>query len=171
MPSIGTQLRQIPTGLQYGIGVGQGSVYDFVPTNGNYVGNYPPGYMCLPTETGLSSAITDASTNSGQLILRDMGKTIFAPYALNGTVANGNAGNFDSYGYYRQYQLLIVNPISTTQGFLGGVGGNTFGVVGPAPATVPGTSTYITVYLPVSVQGVGNSGSVALVQPIAGGQM
>jgi hypothetical protein len=171
MSSVTRFLRQIPTGLNY-VNADPDTALDFVPTSGNYVGNYPPGYMVVGTQTGLSLALATAlGQNSGQLIIRDMGKTIFAPYAVNGTVANGNSGNFASYGYFRQYQALMVNPISTTQGFLGGVNGNTFGVVGPAPATVPGTSTYVTFYLPVSVQGVGSSAGLPSAAPINGGQM
>jgi hypothetical protein len=169
MSSVTRFLRQIPTGIGQLNDATLGSAVDFVPTSGNYVGNYPPGFMVLATQTGLSNILTAYAQNG---IARDMGKTIFAPYATGGLISNGNAGNFASYGYFRQYQLIVPTPISVTQGFLGGVGGNNFGVVGPAAATVPGTSTYVTFYLPTLVAGVGAAGGGTQVQDIgAGGQM
>jgi hypothetical protein len=178
MSSVTRFLRQIPTGLNY-VDAGSASTVastalDFIPTSGNYVGNYPPGFLVNGSNTGLSTSISDAISGNtgGAQIVRDMGKTIFAPFATS--VGNGLAGTFTGYGYFRQYQVLMVKPITAAQGFLGGVNGNTFGVVGPAPATAPGTSTYVTFYLPVSVQGVGapaSSGTVNGVYALSGGQM
>lgn len=172
MSSVTRFLRQIPTGLNYGIsnvGTISAAALDFIPTSGNYVGNYPPGYLVPGSQTGLQTAISQAITGNapGAEIIRDMGKTIFAPFTT--TVG----GNFTGYGFFRQYQVLMVKPIVVPPGFLGGTGGNTFGVVGPSVATSPGTSTYCTFYLPVSVQGVGTPSSVGVesVEVIGGGQM
>lgn len=164
MSSVTRFLRQIPTGLTYvNPDSLTSSALDFVPTAGNYVGNYPPGYMVSAAATGLQTALSNAKqVAGGQFLVRDMGKTIFAPF-------NSATGDM---GYFREYQLLVVSPIGATQGFLGGVGGNNFGVVGPANATAPGTSTYCTFYLPVAVGGVGTPASaLPVVNAQAGGQM
>ena len=168
MSSVTRFLRQIPTGVgQLNNTFTGANALDFIPTNGNYVGNYPPGYVVPGTVTGLSSAIDDALNGAGQGVVRDMGKTIFCSYSA--TVG----GALTQSGFFRQYQLLMVKPITNSQGFIGGVSGNNFGVVGPANATTPGTSTYVTFYLPTLVAGVGapvNPGD--LVPDIgAGGQM
>ena len=159
MSSVTRFLRQIPTGLTY---VNPSTLIsvalDFVPTAGNYVGNYPPGYMATAATTGLSNILAGVG---GQALVRDMGKTIFAPYA-------SVAGNL---GFFREYQLLSVTPITPAQGFLGGVTGNTFGVVGPSSATVPGTSTFATFYLPVAIAGVGSPATLPVINAQAGGQM
>lgn len=180
MSSVTRFLRQIPTGLNYGFNnsgtVTANLALDFIPTAGNYVGNYPPGFLVAGSQTGLQTAISQAILgNTGGQLIRDMGKTIFAPFAAS--VGAGNAGTFTGYGFFRQYQVLMVNPITFPPGFLGGTGGNTFGVVGPSVATSPGTSTYCTFYLPVSVQGVGApsglpaGSAVTNIVPVAGGQM
>ena len=171
MSSVTRFLRQIPTGLSYvNPSTLTSAALDFVPASGNYVGNYPPGYMVPANATGLRSALSNAQlVANGQFLVRDMGKTIFAGFSatIGGTPTVA--------GFYREYQLLVVSPISVAQGFLGGVGGNTFGVAGPAPATAPGTSTYCTFYLPVVVGGVGSAApAVAALPDIngqAGGQM
>jgi hypothetical protein len=169
MSSVTRFLRQIPTGLglvnSSSLAAVAGNALDFVPTSGNYVGNYPPGVMVPANQTGLSAVLSAAA---GSLVIRDMGKTIFAPFATTPT-ATPSANS----GFFREYQLLSVSPIVTPPGFLGGVTGNTFGVIGPAPATAPGTSTYATFYLPVVVGGVGNASAAAFSVPavIAGGQM
>lgn len=161
MSSVTRFLRQIPTGVGL---VNPDSLtltaLDFVPASGNYVGNYPPGYVVPASATGLSTALANAKlVAGGQFVLRDMGKTIFCPYVAAVDASTAAAPS----GYFREYQLLVVNPISAAQGFIGGVGGNNFGVVGPAPATAPGTSTYCTFYLPSMVAGVGSAVSGALV--------
>lgn len=175
MSSVTRFLRQIPTGLNFGITGGTplpSVALDFVPTGGNYVGNYPPGVVVPGTTTGLSTALTNAgiSTNDPAFV-RDMGKTIFAPYLAT---ASTPITSTTPYGYFRQYQALIPAPITAGQGFLGGANGNTFGVVGPAIATVPGTSTYLTFYLPVSIGGTGDASGNSFgspVIPVSGGQL
>ncbi len=170
MSSVTRFLRQIPTGVGQLNVVPTADALDFIPTGGNYVGNYPPGYVVPAAQTGLSTALADAAAGTGYALVRDMGKTIFCPYAatVNASLTSANSG------YFRQYQLIKPVPISAAQGFMGGVGGNNFGVVGPSDRTAPGTSTYATFYLPTYVAGVGNAVSVTgeLAHDIgAGGQM
>ncbi len=164
MSSVTRFLRQIPTGVGLvNPATLTSSALDLVPASGNYVGNYPPGVVRPASVTGLQSALNNAAAGAGVAVIRDMGKTIFCQYL--------NAQNVDQgYGYFRQYQLLLVNPVSSTQGFLGGVNGNNFGVVGPAPATVPGSSTYVTFYLPTVVAGVATA-NLPLTNVQAGLQM
>jgi hypothetical protein len=166
MSSVTRFLRQIPTGIGQLNVVPTGDALDFIPATGNYVGNYPPGYVVPANQTGLSSALTNAENGSGISAVRDMGKTIYCPYSAT-------VGGTQTYaGFFRQYQLLKVTPNTIAQGNIGGVNGNNFGVVGPANATVPGTSTYVTFYLPTLVAGVGAANGGDLVPDIgAGGQM
>jgi hypothetical protein len=165
MSSVTRFLRQVPTGIAQLNSVPTSDALDFIPATGNYVGNYPPGYVVPASQTGLASALTDAENGVGTALVRDMGKTIYCSYSptVGGTPTQA--------GFYRQYQLLKVNPITISQGFIGGPSGTNFGVVGPAIATTPGTSTYVTFYLPTFVAGVG-SATAGLVPNIgAGGQM
>ena len=169
MPSIQAEPRQIPTGQQYYTG---SSIFgllfqcalDFIPAPGNYVANYPPGYVITGLDTELGKALLTANTSAGQFLIRDMGKTIFASFGS----LTGNKG------YYRQFQLLRVNPITSTQGFIGGPTGTTFGIVGNSSVTPPSTSTYATFYLDETTAGVlgaycGTNQTV--LNPVAGGQM
>jgi hypothetical protein len=169
MSSVTRFLRQIPTGVGL---VNPSSLQltalDFVPATGNYVGNYPPGYVVPADQTGLSTALLNASLPNptvplAQAVIRDMGKTIYCPYAATVGGAQTNSG------YFREYQLLMVNPISAAQGFIGGLAGNNFGVVGPYPSTLPGTSTYVTFYLPSMVAGVGYPVAGVLPQSVQAG--
>lgn len=166
MSSVQSFLKQVPAGLSF---VNPNSLstsaVDFIPTSGNYVGNYPPGYVVPASATSLASVLVAARVNQTQFLLRDMGKTIYCPYAA--TVG----GTQTTSGFFRGYQLLALSPISATYGFIGGVNGNNFGVVGPSTST-SGTSTYCTFYLPTVIGGVGNpSGVVADINCQAGGQM
>jgi hypothetical protein len=188
MSSVTRFLRQIPVSTTYYSAQPLGTTldenttnwpfYQFQPSSSNYVGNYPTGYN-NPTG-GIVTQITNAntpemvlalqeaydaaSTGNYALILRDMGKTIFAPQSLT---ANAN------WGYFRQVQLLGVGPQAITQGpgFMGGINGNTFGVLGAA--NTPDVNTdYMTFYIPVTIGGVGVlGGQGSIFVPIAGGQM
>jgi hypothetical protein len=127
--------------------------------------------MTLASQTGLQTALSNAkSVLNGQFLLRDMGKTITAPFVA--TLGASTTGA--PIGYFREYQLLVVTPITAAQGFIGGVSGNTFGVVGPSVSTA-GSSTYATFYLPVSIGGVGSAAPATAALPAintqAGGQM
>jgi len=170
MSSVTRFLRQVPVSAGF---VNPGSIVsaalDFVPASGNYVGNYPPGYVVPAAASGLATALSNAiQVVNAQVILRDMGKTIQCQYAATVGASLATAPT----GFFREYQLLIVSPINYSQTFIGGTSGNTFGVAGPSVSTA-GSSTYLTFYLPTVVAGVGSAVQVAL--PVnyitPGGQM
>jgi hypothetical protein len=182
MSSVTRFIRQIPTGQQYypqytaSVTALANAAYTFVADQGNYVGNYPPGYV-VPLDPAASNNTTQAlydalvtaasGPQGGQqsIVLRDMGKTIFAKVAdeLSGLNAATNPA-----GYFRQVQVLIPQPISATQGFLGGTNGSTFGVVGQSMQYTP----YATIYLPTNVAGVFyNPSGNLLPSPTPQGQM
>jgi hypothetical protein len=136
------------------------SLYEFVPSAGNVVGNYPPGYMVAATAP-LVAALNQAFNAGGaSLVLRDMGKTIAAPVSsLTGVT-----------GRFRQVQVLLPGSISASQGFIGGPAGNTFGVLGAA-ATPDAYTNYLTAYIAVPVGGV-LGGTLSTASVIGGaGQM
>ena len=143
------------------------AVYEFVPTSTNVVGNYPPGYVQLiygnaaAVVTALAAQNNSVNAPNG-VVLRDMGKTIFAPVGS----ATGAMGHF------RQVQLLAPKPISASQGFIGGVAGNTFGVLGvPAGgATTDAYTSYLTFYIAVPLGGVVAGPASGAVQ-LPGGEM
>jgi hypothetical protein len=139
MSSVTSFLRQIPTGLQYYTCPSGAQFYQFFPAAGNYTGNYPPGIMATLT---LSPAFSPSSQ-----ILRDMGKTIRAD------ISGGATGQF-----FREFQILT--PSNTIP--------SSFGVTGD-PNTPTPQASYFTVYLQITVAGVGVT-TPSLV-PIAGGQM
>ena len=187
MSSVTRFLRQISTADQI---VAPGTLstlaaaaYEFVPTTANYVGNYPPGGMVLATSasSGIAGQIANINNvNAGNanalVVLRDMGKTVYAPVISGATpevtaqsLTGLPAGN---YGYFRQYQLLALNPI-VNNNFIGGPTGTTFGVAGTQSA---GYTPYLTFYLPSAVAGVFagtvvSGASNALVSQAAGGQL
>lgn len=165
MSSVQSFLRQIPTGQLYLTAPADeylSYAVEFVPTSGNYVGNYPPGYVqSLPAAT-VTYFRQQIAGSSGPSLLRDMGKTIFAPF--------GNQSGAPAQ-YWRQVQLIFPKPINATQGFMGGIGGSTFGVSG-APYTPDAYTNYLTFYVPQTVAGIGGAstffgGQLAL----TGGQM
>jgi hypothetical protein len=161
MSSVTRFIRQVPLATTYynvaaATLTGSG-VFEFVPTAANYVGNYPPGFM-QSASAALIAALGTAGSSTN-LVLRDMGKTIFAPAGS----LTGDAG------YYRQVQLLKPSVITAAQGFIGGAAGNTFGVLGAAN-TPDAYTDYMTFYISVPIAGIlGNT--LSGLTPIAGGQM
>jgi hypothetical protein len=174
MSSVSRFIRQVPLSTTYYnaatvVGTPGTYVYEFVPSSANYVGNYPVAFSTSGGYMQTSSAALTASINQAvnavgvtNLVLRDMGKTIFAATSSAGT----------SFGYFRQVQLLAPSAISSTQGFIGGTSGSTFGVLG-ANNTPDVYTDFLTFFIPVSVAGVNavaaSSGSAAYA--LAGGQM
>jgi hypothetical protein len=139
MSSIQSFLRQRHQTTSYIDAPANDCYYIFVPASGNYVGNYPPGYLqktsAIPADKGT--------------LLRDMGKTIKAPIGVSGVVdPNATAG------FFRAVQFIFpVASVSAT-------GSTTFGVgIGSAGAgTLPtagnaGDTGYGTYYIPVIVDG------------------
>lgn len=172
MSSVTRFLRQIPTGQSVYL---QGTVVnvndlaaianaavEFIPTSGNYVGNYPPGVV-VAASAALKAAIQTADAGLAQStpVIRDLGKTIFAP-VYNGTPAATGTASGNS-GFFRQVQLLIPQAIGS-QGFIGGAQGSVFGVVGGSPDAY---SSYLTFYLPTAVAGVlATAGFATTVTPL-----
>jgi hypothetical protein len=124
--------------------------YTFVAGSGNYVGNYPPGYMVLA-----DASIATAAAVSPGLLIRDMGKTIKAPIGVlaNTPILNPAATE----GFFREVQLI--NPVAAVSA----TGSTTFGVGngvagGAAAGTLPsagnaGSDGYGTFYIPIVIDG------------------
>ena len=137
MSSVTRFIRQIqPDNTYYSaaavVASPQTLAFELVPSAGNVVGNYPPGYVATNV-TALNNAITNAAAAHG-VVLRDMGKTIQAPVgSLSGAVS-----------FFRQVQLLSVAS-SATAGVLGG-------------SNIPDANTdYLTFYIPIMVGGVASA--------------
>jgi hypothetical protein len=180
MSSVSRYVRQIPVTTTYYsaqdvANTSNGYIFEFVPSSSNYVGNYPTGFnnptggYVVPAGQALEDAVDEIVNKYGidSLVLRDMGKTIFAPVPAT---LPGPATTTDAWTYFRQVQLITPNVISQGPGFMGGTNGSTFGVLGAAQTPDPYTN-YLTFYIPVSVAGVGIGGSVIGAFAVAGGQM
>ena len=139
------------------------SLYVFLATGGNYVGNYPPGVMVTATAAG---AALPTSFPTGT-VLRDMGKTIQASVSA-GVSPYSDAG---TPGFFREVQIVSPVTVATATSsttFGDGIGSLTpsSGPVGAgnAPASYPtgagnaGDDGYGTFYLPIVVGGVVASG-------------
>lgn len=175
MSSVTRFLRQINTADQLvtpaALATLAGLVYEFVPTTANYVGNYPPGAMVIGTSASsginlqISNALALAPNTTAVFILRDMGKTVYAGVAS--TEANAVTATVGTnFGWFRQYQLLLLNPI-TNNNF---VSGTTFGVNGTQSG---GYTPYLTFYLPSAVAGIFPiaSAQTSALSQAAGGQL
>jgi hypothetical protein len=128
--------------------------YTFVAGDGNYVGNYPPGYM-------VSATTPDPL---GSAVLRDMGKTIKARINDNGV--------FGTPGFFREVQVIIPTTVASATAsstFGVGVGVNTSGgVPGALPAAGNvGDAGYNTYYLPIVVGGVAPGTAATPSLPVA----
>jgi hypothetical protein len=141
-----------------------GCYYNFVAGSGNYVGNYPPGYMVAASED------IAAAASAQSLLIRDMGKTIKAPIGTGVTATEG---------FFREVQLIRpVAAVSATGSTTFGVGA---GVAGSAAGTVPagnaGFNGYGTFYIAIVIDGTlaTSDGSTTAVLPSPylplGGQM
>jgi hypothetical protein len=138
MTSVTKFLKQVPSGSQYfsAASLSAGNLYELVPASSNVVGNYPPGTIQLIPASPALPAMANA-------IARDMGKTIYGGVTTGGVAPS-------AFGFFRQIQILIPGGITSAQGFIGGIAGNTFGIIG-------GTDTYTkyaTYYIPVVVGGI-----------------
>ncbi len=115
--------------------------YVFVAGAGNYVGNYPPGYMVASTPIVPTGAV-----------LRDMGKTIQAG------VSADNGSTVGAPGFFRAVQIItpVVVPSATSSTTFGvGAGMNGTGLPGQLPSGGnAGDDGYNTYYIPISVGGV-----------------
>jgi hypothetical protein len=119
-----------------------GCYYNFVAGPGNYVGNYPPGYMVAADGAVAAIAARDS------LLIRDMGKTIKA------VIGTGNVAATE--GFFREVQLISpVAAVSATGSTTFGVGA---GVAGNAAGTLPsagnaGSDGYGTFYIAIVIDG------------------
>jgi hypothetical protein len=118
---------------------------------GNYIGNYPPGYLVAgPTVAELASAAQGGVVNP---IIRDMGKTIKASLADAAA-----ATQFGTPGFWREIQVL--SPVTVS----GPTIATNNGVTGQAAGFRPsfgnnGDGGYQTFYVPIVVDGVVPSNS------------
>ena len=132
--------------------------YVFVAGPGNYVGNYPPGYM---------SQVAALPIGRGTL-LRDMGKTIKAPIT--------DSVNAKS-GFFREVQFIDPQPaVSATGSTTFGVGSGSLGAGVLPAAGNAGDAGYGTYYLAIVVDGTlatdgTNPAVLASPYPPFGGQM
>jgi hypothetical protein len=156
MSSVTRFIRQVPVSTTYYnavtiLGATSTMVFELVPSASNIVANYPPGYVQAASaalQASLSEAV--AAHTAANLVLRDMGKTIFAPV---GSLSGDSA-------YFRQVQLI--RPSSGAA--------QTFGVLG-AQNSPDAYTDFLTFYIPVAVAGVKGPQVNTQAFAIAGGQM
>jgi hypothetical protein len=160
MSSVTRFIRQVPVSTTYYnavavLGATSTMVFELVPSASNIVANYPPGYV-KAAGPELIAALADAVTahTAANLVLRDMGKTIYAQY--------GTGIASDPSAYFRQVQLLRPSGISTAAQAFGVLGGQ----------NIPDAYTdFLTFYIPVAVAGVKGPQVNTQAFAIAGGQM
>ena len=175
MSSVTRFIRQIPLATTYYDADGvvsklnstDGGAFEFLPSSSNYVGNYPNGFndptggVVARASPALRAAINQnvvanggvENVSAGNCVLRDMGKTIFAPVVSGDASLPGAASANSPWGYFRQVQLIAPKGITQGMGFMGGNNGNTFGVLGAAN-TPDQYTDYLVFYIPVTVAGV-----------------
>jgi hypothetical protein len=178
MSSVTRFLRQINTADQLvtpaALNTLAGLIYEFVPTTANYVGNYAPGAMVIGTTASsgiagqIANALAQAPNTTAVFILRDMGKTVYAGVATTEANAQTTPPTVSTnFGWFRQYQLLLLNPI-TSNNF---ISGTTFGVNGTQSG---GYTPYLTFYLPSAVAGIwpiASATQTSVLSQAAGGQL
>jgi hypothetical protein len=155
MSSVTRFLRQATPGLStYYAPTTTLQLYVLVPSSGNYVGNYPPGYMM--TVPNSSIGLPNGEPTPEMFVVRDMGKTVVAGLSTNSGVTIGVPT------YFRAVQVIF--PTLT--------GDNNFGVHGNVPGTLPsgnsGDMGYNTFYVREVIGGVGGFSGVV---PVLGGQL
>jgi hypothetical protein len=141
--------------------------YVFVPTAGNYVGNYPPGYVFPANTTGAFNAFPALSG----LLIRDMGKTIKCVPSNTSAAPDASA----TPGFFREVQLI--SPVTVASA----TASSNFGVIGTAAQSIPsgnvGDAGYGTFYIPIIIDGTiaSTNGSNTVTLPSVylplGGQM
>lgn len=146
---------------------GQGVYTNVNTTKGTMVSGQLDGFFGGSLIRSINSAV-DAAGGPSNVMLRDLGKTVFSPYFTS----NGR----NTKAYFRHVQLISPTALGEN-GWNGGPKGLTFGVTGyPSQSTqevTPRNSTsYLTFYIPVTIanivaEGSTNTGAYA----IAGGQL
>ena len=165
MSSVTRFIRQVPVSTTYynaaivavnaTTSISTSMVFELVPSAANIVGNYPPGYVSAASPQLIAALAEAVNTHTAaNLVLRDMGKTIYA--------AIGSSASAD-FGYFRQVQLLRPSAITSAAG-------QVFGVLGGQ--NIPDAYTdFMTFYIPVAVAGVKGVYVNTQAFAIAGGQM
>ena len=167
MSSVTRFIRQVPVSTTYYnavavLGATSTMVFELVPSASNIVANYPPSYVKTAGPELIAAIAAAVSASGTNLVLRDMGKTIYAQY--------GSGAASDPAGYFRHVQLINPSGVTAAQGFAGGVGGQTFGVLGGS--NIPDVYTdFLTFYIPVKVAGVKGPQVSTQAFVLAGGQM
>ena len=167
MSSVTRFIRQVPVATTYYnaaavIANSSSMVFELVPSASNIVANYPPGYVQVASAALQASLAQALNANANGLILRDMGKTIYAQY--------GSGIASDPSAYFRQVQLINPSGITAAQGFAAGSAGQSFGVLGGQ--NIPDAYTdFLTFYIPVTVAGVKGPQVLTQAYAVAGGQM
>jgi hypothetical protein len=157
MSSVTRFIRQVPVSTTYYnavtvLGATSTMVFELVPSASNIVANYPPGHVQAASAALIAGIAAMVSLHgAANLVLRDMGKTIYAQYGT-GLAADPSA-------YFRQVQLL--QPASA---------GGSFGVLG-ASNNPDAYTDFLTFYIPVAVAGVKGPQVNTQAFAIAGGQM
>jgi len=160
MSSVTRFIRQVPVSTTYYnavavLGATSTMVFELVPSASNIVANYPPGYV-QAASAALQAAIAAAVSahTAANLVLRDMGKTIYAQY--------GTGLASDPSAYFRQVQLLRPTAFAADTSSFGVLGGQ----------NIPDAYTdFLTFYIPVAVAGVKGPQVNTQAFAIAGGQM
>ena len=167
MSSVTRFIRQVPVATTYYnaaniLANSSTMVFELVPSASNIIANYPPGYVQAASAALQASLAQALAANASGLVLRDMGKTIFAQY--------GSGASSDPSAYFRQVQLINPSAITAAQGFAGGAAGQSFGVLGGS--NIPDAYTdFLTFYIPVAVAGVKGPQVLTQAYAVAGGQM
>ena len=148
MSSVTRFIRQVPLSTTYYsvpsgmIAAGTGA-FELV---GSPLGNYADSGVYMGAASGQLAASLATAGAAGNLVLRDMGKTIRCPYgSLGGAIAA-----------FRQVQLLA--PIAAAGLSLGGVN------------TPSANTDFLTFYIPAVVAGA-SPVAPSLATPIVGGQL
>lgn len=148
---------------------GQGIYANVNTTKGVMVSGQLDAFFNGNLISSINAAVA-AAGGSSNVILRDLGKTIYSPYY-------NLAGSITTKAYFRQVQLISPTALGAN-GWNGGPSGSTFGVTGyPFEKTrnfsLPYNSTaYLTFYIPVTVANIVAEGSTLTgAYAIAGGQL
>ena len=148
MSSVTRFIRQVPLSTTYysvpsGMIAAATGAFELV---GSPLGNYADSGVYMGAASAQLAAALAAAGSAGNLVLRDMGKTIRCPY---GSASGATAA-------FRQVQLLA--PIAAAGLSLGGLN------------TPSANSDYLTFYIPTVVAGA-SPVAPSLATPIVGGQL
>jgi hypothetical protein len=147
---VGTTTLSVPTNPN-------DNLYVLVAGDGNYIGNYPPGYMVTASQAGALLPATVVDQFGNPAVLRDMGKTIKARVASAAPAISGTT--FGTPGFFRAVQFVSPVTVATnTSATTFGVGvsgqGSSNGVAQSYTAGNPADFGYGTFYIPIVNEGI-----------------